>query len=158
MGVRMRFVCGVVLTATLCAAAPVYGQGGGQLPSITLPAELDRVLRDYERAWKANDAAGLAALFTPDGFVPTANGWVRGTAAIRETYARSGGELRLRALAYAVQDTVGYIIGAYSYGTATPDVDGGKFVLALRRPPGARWLIAADLDNANRRPSGDRQR
>src|SRR5687768_13722459 len=131
MGVRMRFVFGVVLMATLCAAAPAFGQNAGPLPSITLPAELDRVLRDYERAWKANDAAGLAALFTPDGFVPTANGWVRGTEAIRQTYARSGGELRLRALSYAVQDTVGYIIGAYSYGAAPADTDGGKFILAL---------------------------
>lgn len=149
----MRITLGVLLTLSL-AAAPVYAQAGGRLPSIDLPPELDRVLRDYERAWKANDAAGLAALFTPDGFVPTSGGWVRGTAAIRETYARSGGELRLRALAYAVQDTVGYIIGAYSYGTTPADADGGKFVLALRRPPAQPWLIAADLDSANRRPSG----
>jgi hypothetical protein len=153
----MRFILCVMLTATLCAAAPVYGQVAERLPSITLPPELDRVLRDYERAWAASDAAGLAALFTPDGFVPTGNGWVRGTDAIRATYARSGGELRLRAHAYAVQDTVGYIIGAYSYGAAT-DADGGKFILALRRPPGRAWLIAADLDSANRRPSPGVQR
>jgi hypothetical protein len=147
----MRLLLGGLLALVLCAPAPVYAQGGGPLPSVTLPPELDRVLRDYERAWAANDAAGLAALFTPDGFVPTATGWVRGTDAIRATYARSGGELRLRAHAYAVQDTVGYIIGAYSYGAAT-DAGGGKFILALRRPPGRDWLIAADLDSANRRP------
>jgi len=52
------------------------------LPSITLPAELDRVLRDYERAWKASDAAALAALFTADGFVPAGRGWVRGSLVI----------------------------------------------------------------------------
>ena len=32
-------------------------------PSIELPAELARVLRDYERMWTAKDAAGLARLF-----------------------------------------------------------------------------------------------
>ena len=40
-----------------------------QLPSVTLPQELDRVLRDYEREWKAGSASGLVALFVEDGFV-----------------------------------------------------------------------------------------
>lgn len=34
-----------------------------QLPSIELPPELDRVLRDYEAGWQGGDAQGLAALF-----------------------------------------------------------------------------------------------
>lgn len=119
------------------------------LPSIALPPELDRVLRDYERAWKAGDEKALARLFTEDGFVPTSGGWVRGEDAIRRAYQESQGDLELRALAYAVQDTVGYIIGAYGYGE-TPGTDRGKFVLALRRAPGGSWLIAADLDNSNR--------
>lgn len=123
------------------------------LPSVTLPAELDRVLRDYERAWQGNDAAGLAALFAEDGFV-LSNGEppVRGRAAIRVAYQRAGGPLHLRALAYATQDSLGYIIGAYSYGSDSADV--GKFVLALRRSPGTLWLIAADIDNGNRRREG----
>lgn len=120
------------------------------LPSVTLPAELDRVLRDYERAWRAGDAAVLAALFTPDGFVPGDGGWVRGREAITATYAGAGGDLRLRGLAYAVQDTVGYIVGAYGYGDEAAGADRGKFVLALRRAPGRAWSIAADLDQSNR--------
>ena len=36
------------------------------LPSVTLPAPLARVMTDYEKAWGAQDAAGLAALFTED--------------------------------------------------------------------------------------------
>jgi hypothetical protein len=31
--------------------------------------------------------------------------------------------------------------------------DSGKFVLALRGGEDGRWLIAADMDNSNRRPS-----
>jgi ketosteroid isomerase-like protein len=108
------------------------------------------VVRDYERAWRAGDEGALAALFTPDGFVPTRAGWVRGTAAIQTTYANSSGDLRLRALAYAAADTVGYIVGAYGYGDDAPHTDRGKFVLALRRVAGGPWLIAADLDNSNR--------
>ena len=43
------------------------------LPSVTLSPRLDRVLRDYERAWRAGDVAALAAmcdLVIADGPVP----------------------------------------------------------------------------------------
>ena len=121
------------------------------LPSVALPPELDRVLRDYERDWQARDAAALAAQFTDDGFV-LANGRppVRGRAAVREAYAGAGGALSLRALGYATADTVGYIVGAFASRAGAADE--GKFVLALRRAPGGPWRIAADIDNPNRRP------
>jgi ketosteroid isomerase-like protein len=113
---------------------------------------MDRVLRDYERLWAAGDAAGLAALFTEDGFAMQ-NGRppVRGREAIQQAYAQAQGPLRLRALAFGGADgDVGYIVGAYGYGEAGgPDT--GKFVLALRRESG-RWLIASDIDNSNRMP------
>ncbi len=118
------------------------------LPSITLPPQLDRVLRDYERHWRAGDEQALATLFTADGFVPRSGGWVGGSDGIRQTYENFSGDLRLRALAYAVDDTVGYIVGAYRYGEGAND--SGKFVLALRRAPGDPWLIAADIDQSNR--------
>jgi len=119
-------------------------------PSIELPQELDRVLRDYERFWKVGNAAALSELFTVDGFVARRGGWIRGRDAIREAYAGVGSDLRLRAVAYAVADTVGYIVGGYSYGDDASATDAGRFLLALRRPAAARWLIAADLDGANR--------
>jgi hypothetical protein len=120
------------------------------LPTIDLPPDMDRVLRDYERFWKAGDAAALSELFTVDGFVARRGGWIRGRDAIREAYAGVGSDLRLRALAYAVGDTVGYIVGGYGYGDAASSTDTGRFLLALRRPAGTRWLIAADLDGTNR--------
>ncbi|HZI30240.1 MAG TPA: nuclear transport factor 2 family protein [Gemmatimonadaceae bacterium] len=122
-------------------------QAPAPLPTVTLPPELDRVLRDYEKHWKANDGTALSELFTEDGFI-NRNGWIRGRDAIRQAYARSGGDLRLRALGYAAGDTVGYIVGGYRYGEAT--TDGGKFILTLRRAPQGVWKIAADLDAANR--------
>jgi glyoxylase-like metal-dependent hydrolase (beta-lactamase superfamily II)/ketosteroid isomerase-like protein len=117
------------------------------VPTVTLPPELDRVLRDYERAWQARDAAGLAALFDVDGFVLSNNRpAVRGRAAIQTHYASAGGPLALRAQAFAVDGTTGYIIGAWA--RVAGQADAGKFVLALRRAPDGRWLIAADIDNA----------
>jgi hypothetical protein len=61
------------------------------------------------------------------------------------------GALRLRALAYAAQDTLGYIIGAYGSGSDSNVLDTGKFMLALRRGGGGQWLIAGDIDHTNRR-------
>ena len=119
------------------------------LPSVTLPPALDRVLRDYEKAWQAKDAAGLAALFAEDGFV-LASGRppVRGRDAIRAAYTGAGGPLALRALAYATDGPVGYIIGAFG---PVAGEDRGKFVLTLRRDPAGRWLITADMDSSNQR-------
>ena len=122
-----------------------------EVPSVNLPPELDRVLRDYERHWRAGDGAALSALFTEDGFIQRGGPWIRGRDAIRTNYSQmASGNLRLRAVGFAAADTVGYIIGAYRYGDATSD--GGKFVLALKRVPRGEWKIAADLDAANRRP------
>jgi ketosteroid isomerase-like protein len=120
-----------------------------QLPSASLPADLDRVLRDYERAWRSGDASNVAALFSVDGFVmQNGRAPVRGRAAIAKAYAgQAGGELRLRALGYAVADTVGYVIGAYAYGDTPGDI--GKFTLTLRRPRSGRWEIFSDMDNGN---------
>ena len=121
------------------------------LPSVQLPPELDRVLRDYERAWQGRDAPGLAALFAEDGFVMS-NGQppVRGREAIRERYAGAGGDLALRALDFRIDGTIGFIIGAFGSAAGSPDT--GKFVLALRKGADGRWLIAADMDNGNQRP------
>ena len=148
----MRRLILVVLLIAISEPAWAQEQGTYEaLPSIELPAPLDRVLRDYETAWANGDEAALAALFTEDGFVPTPVGWVRGRAGITGVYENSSGSLLLRALAFSVSDSVGYIIGAYNYGEAVGATDVGKFVLALRKDASGKWLIAADLDNSNRR-------
>lgn len=59
----------------------------------------------------------------------------RGRPAIQAAYeGQGGGQLQLRALAFAAGDTAGYIIGAYWYGKASSDI--GKFTLILRRSRG----------------------
>lgn len=130
--------------------APAPSDQTARLPSVTLPPELDRVLRDYERAWRAGDAPALARLFTEDGFAAGRSGWRRGRDEIMEQYGGAGGDLRLRAHAWHTDGDAGYIVGAFGYGETAADRDAGKFLLALRRGPDGRWLIAADLDSANR--------
>lgn len=139
-------------TAQSPARARADTASSAQLPSVALPPALDRVLRDYELAWRAGAAKKLGALFALDGFV-LQNGRppVRGRPAIEAAYnGQGGGPLRLRALAYAAADTVGYIIGAYRYGQSVDDM--GKFTLTLRRAPGGAWQIFSDMDNASQPP------
>ena len=135
------------------AASPPVRDTVAVVPSVALPSALDRVLRDYERAWRAGDAAALALLFAEDGFVLQGGSLpVRGRDAIRAMYAKqAGGPLRLRAIGFATADSVGYILGAYGYENAGPG-DVGKFTLTLRRARDGRWLINSDMDNLNPGP------
>ena len=151
----MRLLKSAALLVLTSLAAPAVASAQSappaQLPSVTLPPELDRVLRDYERHWTSGDEAALAGLFAEDGFI-LQNGRppVQGRANIQQAYANSSGPLRLRALGYAADGSAGYIIGAFGYGEGGADM--GKFVLALRRTPGGPWMIAADIDNASQMP------
>lgn len=143
----------VLVTGPLPAQNALEPVSGSELPDVALPPELDRVLRDYERAWRTGDAAALASLFAEDGFVLQGNRPpIRGRPAIQAAYEGqdAGGPLRLRALAFAATDTIGYVIGAYGYGNTPGDT--GKFTLTLRRAPGGPWLIFSDMDNSNAPP------
>jgi uncharacterized protein (TIGR02246 family) len=135
------------LFTSLLTATPASEQAGQ--PSVPLPPELDRVLRDYELAWSRGDAAALARLFAEDGFVLSpGKPIVRGQAAIEKAYSGSGSApLVLRAVAFATEGKVGYIIGAYAEHAGDPDR--GKFTLTLRRDASGRWLIMSDMDNGN---------
>lgn len=145
---------GAIATATILlvsTATGVNGQdaGGPQPPSVSLPSDLARVLLDYEAAWQARDAAALAALFAPGGFVlAPGHPPVQGRPAIQEYYTGRGGPLSLRAFAFATDGDVGYILGGYGPAPGMPD--GGKFTLTLHRAADGTWLIMSDMDNGNR--------
>lgn len=131
--------------AAILAGAPATAQN---LPSVTLPADIGRVLKDYENAWSANDAPALAGLFLPNGMaLPSGQLPARGAEAIRKAYSHGGAmPTSLRAVDYAVSGDMAYIVGGYAPAGAQTDM--GKFVLVLRWVDG-RWMIAADIENAN---------
>ena len=119
-------------------------------PTLTLPAPLARVLADYETAWRKKDAAGLAALFSEDGFVMSSGAPpARGRAEIEKRYQGHGGPLYLRAYAFAADGAIAWILGGYTGRAGAPD--DGKFTLTLRKGPDGRWLIHSDMDNSNAR-------
>jgi ketosteroid isomerase-like protein len=143
----------LALGLLLWMPAAALGQPPGQAPepTVRLPPDLARVLTDYEAAWRSRDAAGLARLFAEDGFVlPGGAPPVRGRAAIERHYAGAGGPLALRAMAFAAEGAVGYIIGGFAKHEG--EADAGKFTLTLRKGADGRWLIVSDMDNSNRRP------
>jgi ketosteroid isomerase-like protein len=149
-----QVLCALVVSATM--AVPLGAQarpdtsGATQLPSVELPPDLARVLTDYEAEWRRGGTA-VAQLFTEDGFVLSGGRPpIRGRTAIAEHYGSGGGPLSLRAIAYAAEGSVGYIIGGYTTERGTPDI--GKFTLTLRKRPDGRWMIASDMDSPNRRP------
>ncbi len=96
----------MIFCSALLLASPAIAHDAGNakpaqsLPDAALPAPLDRVLRDYEQAWRTGDAKALAALFAEDGFVLQSNQPpVRGRSVIEAACAGQGGSpLRLRAL------------------------------------------------------------
>lgn len=150
---RTGFIVALVGGLLLAPASPSYAQASRSSaptpqPSVELPADLDRVLRDYEAGWSGGDAARLAALFVEEGLIVRDGTWIRGRAAIERAYATAGGALRLRAVEYASDGDVGYIVGAYGYGDELPVVDRGLFVLTLARDADGPWLIVSDMDRS----------
>ena len=143
----IRLLASAVLLCSLASAQ----QAVNGVSSVTLPPALARVLSDYERAWRAKDAPALALLFAEHGFVLSPGlPMVRGRKEIEKAYTGDGGPLFLRAVAYATEGNVGYIIGGYTGKEGAPD--DGKFTLTLRKEGSGRWLIVSDMDNGNRRP------
>jgi len=123
-----------------------------QQPTVSLPPDLERVLRDYETAWRAKDAAALSRLFAEDGYVMTDGAAVvKGRAAIERAYRGAGGPLFLRAIAYAAEGNTGFILGEFKHREDAAK-DSGKFTLTLKRSSGGPWLIYSDMDNPNQPP------
>jgi ketosteroid isomerase-like protein len=139
----------------LAAAFPALGPAAQEpvtdetmQPTVPLPSDLARVLTDYEILWAHRDSTALAALFTEDGIVLSpGHPMVRGRAAIARYYTGPGSPLSLRAVAFAMDGNLGYIIGGFSRAPGARDV--GKFTLTLRRDASGRWLIQSDMDNGN---------
>ena len=138
----------VLLLLLVLTAVAVRPQANPQNPgSISLPKELDRVLRDYEAGWAKGDGKALALLFTLDGFVlQPGKPPIQGREAIEKLYQGSGSPLALRAFAVGVDGNVGYILGGFARTAGEPD--SGKFTLTLRKVDG-KWLIASDMDSPN---------
>jgi ketosteroid isomerase-like protein len=140
--VAISFLC----TGILCSQNANSPQPA-QLPSVALPPELARVLTDYEHAWNNGDSEALSKLFAEDGFVlGSESPIVHGRENIARFYAGSHSSLSLRAIAFAADGNLGYIIGGFGRPGGP---DRGKFTVVLRKNRSGTWLIESDMDNNN---------
>lgn len=146
----LALLLALVITATASHAQTPDATPAAPLPSITLPPELARVLTDYETQWRFGGDS-LIKLFAEDAIL-TVGGKppARGHAAIAAHYAGPKGPLALRAIAYAMDGNIAYVIGGYAMERGAPDI--GKFVLTLKKGPSGRWLIFSDMDTGNSAP------
>ncbi len=136
----------------LALATVAAGAGAQTQPTVQLPADVDRVLKAYARAWEANDPQALSELFAAEGMaLPSGQPPARGAERIRKAYSQgSGMPLHLRPFAFGESGELAYVIGGWGSSPTQPDF--GKFTLVLRRGVDGRWLIVSDMDNANAPP------
>lgn len=136
------------VASSLTAGAAVESNSEQAIPSVALPEEFAQILRYYEKFWSEKDLGALARLFTEDGCVLSSGAHpVCGRKAIEAFYHGHGGTLELRAIAYAKGETIGYIIGGYTWIPGGQDK--GKFTITLRKNKSGRWKIVSDMDNSN---------
>jgi predicted TIM-barrel fold metal-dependent hydrolase len=116
------------------------------LPTIELPEDLARLLREREKGW--NDKSALAPLFTEDSLVfdRRESRWIRGRDAVAEYLAGNFAKPhRVTPVAYAVEGSAGYIAGYFT----RPLEDGsiryfGQVLLSLQKGADGMWRIAAE--------------
>ena len=113
--------------------------------------QLTKLAKQWEAAYNAKDAAGVAALYAEDAAVnPPNQAAVRGRAAIQEwTKGMMGAftTITLTPTESAISGNIAYEAGTYS-GTMASGSDNGKYVVVLKRV-GGKWLIAHDIFNSD---------
>jgi predicted TIM-barrel fold metal-dependent hydrolase len=117
-----------------------------RLLPVTLPAALDRVLKDFERHWHGRNEAAFAELFTADGVMQYGDAWRRGRAAIRISQLDSkAADIKLWAQQFEMHDSLAYIIGSYGHRTLPDLADLGRLHWTLRKDREGVWRIAASM-------------
>jgi uncharacterized protein (TIGR02246 family) len=149
-----RIATAVVVTALAIGVAGIaYGQGK------TDPT-LDKLAREFEAAFNAQDAAKLAAMYAEDAILmPPNHPMVKGRAAIeaffKQDFKQGVTGVQLKPMESAVSDTQGF-----EAGTAVVTIkrtgganvtDHGKYVVVFKRV-GSDWKIAYDAFNSDQAP------
>jgi uncharacterized protein len=111
------------------------------LPIITLPADLERVLRAREAA---GDPATFASAYTADAIMlaEEQGRWWKGEERILDAISNLPSGFRFIPKTYAVGDAAGFISGNVRRSVA--DVDTHSFMMGIRKTNGG-WRIASEM-------------
>ena len=145
----------LIAIALLAAAVPLQpAAAGSSVPALTRAdrAEVDALLRRWEKAWEDGDAVAWSQLFTEDGtWILWTGGEWRGRAQIARDFAApfatvykdSVQKIRLVELRPLARDVAVARIRSTTTGdTRQPGVTiHGNKILVLTRRPGGHWLI-----------------
>jgi uncharacterized protein (TIGR02246 family) len=137
-------VLGIAALAAIGAAAQQKSSGGDE-------AAIAKVRSTFQAAAKAQDAAGIAKLWAPDGTeMPPNAPAVKGRAAIERYYKDFAQQFMVHEFTITPTETKvtgdrAYDVGTYKRqlmpmkGGATMD-DHGKYIVLLKREGGTWWL------------------
>jgi predicted TIM-barrel fold metal-dependent hydrolase len=124
------------------------------LPSVELPEELSRLLRDKEKyGGKNKNIAALTDLYTKDLLVldPTRPAWLSGSAALRFA-TESMTVMHLIPTKYEASGANGFIAGYEAEGEGATAEYVSNFLYAIRKEADGKWRIASEAITLNGPP------
>ena len=163
---RIRLLQVAAVATAIGACAPA-GSGSKMADSATTASDMAAVngLRDtFAAAFKAGDAAAVAALYTSDGLSqtnqqPTAMGLEGITAANKGLFdSYTIQSFVLTPVKTEVSGNLAYDIGTFSW-VAAPKAKGdtlkaqGRYMVVLRKQPDGSWKAISDIDNVSAPPA-----
>jgi ketosteroid isomerase-like protein len=151
----LRQLCGLLLAVLICSLPPISGQN----PAANTPeTRIDGLRQQFNLAYTAGDAAGLAGLFTEDAMLmPPGAMAVVGRQPIQVRYAEQFASVRssfaLKPGVIRVSGDIAWLRGEYQRIDTTipgspPATITGKYLMTFRRE-GSDWKITTDAWNAN---------
>jgi uncharacterized protein (TIGR02246 family) len=138
----------MILLSAACAWVVAASPAAGPDPHQAVPDEQDRihqVAKDWQTAYNAKDAAGVAALYAEDGYYLSAHVLAHGRQQIQAYFQKgidAGGHIdEIRVLTIARSCDLAYSVGTYQ-ATNSGQIYRGRIVVVLRKVAD-RWLMAA---------------
>ena len=134
---RIGVVC-LIICAICLSAVFVQGETNEQ-------AALRQVAEEWATRYNAGDAAGVASLYTEDGYYASAHILAHGRKEIEGYWARgiaAGGHIDfIKPVEIYTEGNLGYFLGTYQATNAGVTVDGRILIVGKRKA--GKWLIAA---------------
>jgi uncharacterized protein (TIGR02246 family) len=162
-GIRLLLVAAVATAIGACAPAASSNKMADSTTAANDLAAVSKMRENYAAAFKAGDAAAVAALYVSDGFsqtnmMPTAVGSAAMTTANKaffDQYAIQS--MALTPVKTEVSGNLAYDIGTYAF-VGAPKAKGdtlkaeGRYVVVMRKQADGSWKAIADMDNVSAPP------
>ena len=149
----------VAVAAMALAATGAFAQGAADSAAIA------KVRSAYEKAIGAQDAAGVAKLFTPDGVeLPPNAPSAKGRAAIEAYHKGFAQQFMMHGITISGTETQVHGDTAVDIGTYKQTLmaqkgggmidDKGKYIVLLKKDAGGNWLVTHAIYNSDNPPPG----